>query len=193
MTDQIFDRETLLSSSGAFIGENVELSDMLTARERRVWMQEKLISSFHKPLVSFTLNIPGPVKVLPLVPDAFVSGIIRIEAELKKKGLSVAGRDLILNKTGLEAFWAVEAGTDELKAAMVFVEDASDLGRLFDIDVIGTDGKKASREDLDLPARTCLLCGRPAHACARSRTHTVEELTARIESILRKEFVHHGI
>ena len=32
MTDQIFDRETLLSSSGAFIGENVELSDMLTAR-----------------------------------------------------------------------------------------------------------------------------------------------------------------
>lgn len=39
-----------------------ELPDMLNARERRVWMQEQLLSEFPGVLVSFTLNIPGPVK-----------------------------------------------------------------------------------------------------------------------------------
>mgnify|MGYP000475470269 CR=1 FL=1 len=54
-----------------FIGADAELPDMLNARERRVWMQEQLLSEFPGVLVSFTLNIPGQVKVLPLVPEAF--------------------------------------------------------------------------------------------------------------------------
>ena len=73
------------------------------------------------------------------------------------------------------------------------IEDGGGLGRLFDIDVLDAGGKKLSREDLGLPPRKCLLCEQPAHACARSRTHTVMELTEQIESILRKEFSHHGI
>ena len=52
-----------------FIGAEAELPDMLNARERRVWVQEKLLAEYSGVLVSFTLNIPGPVKVLPSVPE----------------------------------------------------------------------------------------------------------------------------
>lgn len=42
-----------------FIGAEAELPDMLNARERRVWVQEKLLAEYSGVLVSFTLNIPG--------------------------------------------------------------------------------------------------------------------------------------
>lgn len=182
------DMETILSAAASHTGSQVELSQMLNARERRVFLQRELLSAFGKPLISYTLNIPGPVKVLPLTPEAFVRGISGIEEKLEMLGLSVLHSQALAESTGLEAFWVVDAEVPELKSAMVDIEDGSALGRLFDIDVIGTDGMKASRGDLGLPVRTCLLCGQPAHACARSRSHTVAELTKKIEGILRKEF-----
>lgn len=189
MTDQ----NTLLASASPFIGTEVELPQMLNARERRVLIQKKLLASYQKPLISFTLNIPGPVKVLPHVPEAFVRGISLIEDGLENRGFRTIHREILLDATGLEAFWAVDADVQEIKAPMVSIEDGSALGRLFDIDVIGPDGSKVSREELGLPPRTCLLCGRPAHACARSRNHTVSQLADKIETILRKEFMQHGI
>ena len=138
-----------------FIGADAELPDMLNARERRVWMQEQLLSEFPGVLVSFTLNIPGPVKVLPLVPEAFL---------------------------------CVDADALAVKRLLVPLEDASDLGRLYDIDIIGRDGKKISRSDIGQPGRTCLLCGRPARECSRSRAHSVAELTERINAIFHEHF-----
>ena len=134
------------------------------------------------------------MKVLPLVPEAFDAGISKIEDALADQGLPVVRREQVIQATGLEAMWAVEtAGAVRLKTLMAAIEDGGGLGRLFDIDVLDAGGKQLSREDLGLPPRKCLLCEQPAHACARSRTHTVMELTEQIESILRKEFSHHGI
>ena len=177
----------------SLIGIPTELPQMLNAREQRAALQNRLLGSCRCPLVSFTLNIPGPVKVLPLVPQAFDAGISKIEDALADQGLPVVRREQVIQATGLEAMWAVETDAVRLKTLMAVIEDGGGLGRLFDIDVLDAGGKKLSREDLGLPPRKCLLCEQPAHACARSRTHTVMELTERIESILRKEFSHHGI
>ena len=92
-----------------FIGADAELPDMLNARERRVWMQEQLLSEFPGVLVSFTLNIPGPVKVLPLVPEAFAFALSEIVSALDTAKIPVLKRSLILDKTGLEAFLCVDA------------------------------------------------------------------------------------
>lgn len=183
----------LIASASRFSGAPVELSQMLNAREQRVLMQEKLLASCKKPVISFTLNIPGPVKVLPGVPEAFARGISMIEDKLEQEGFVTLNREVLLESTGLEAFFSVDAAVPDIKAAMISIEDGSALGRLFDIDVIGLDGKKASREELGHASRTCLLCQEPAHACARSRKHTVSELVDKIDSILRKEFMQHGI
>ena len=63
---------------------------------------------------------------------------------------------------------------------MTRLEDEDDLGRLLDLDGLTAEGRKLSRPT----PRTCLLCSRQAQLCARSRTHTVEELSERVRAIL---------
>lgn len=177
-----------LNEAKTLVNTNVELSEMLTARERRVFVQKELIHGRPLSLISFTLNIPGPVKVLPLVPEAFFDGIEAIRSALKGAGCTVQKEKILLEKTGLEAFFAVRGKAEDIKNLMIPIEDGSGIGRLFDIDVIRPDGTKVSREDLTLPARTCLLCGNPAHDCSRNRTHSVEELSKKIASILTEQY-----
>ena len=52
----------------------VELSQMLAARDRRVERQDALLRQYGLPLVSFTLNIAGPVKNSPDIRRLFALG-----------------------------------------------------------------------------------------------------------------------
>lgn len=138
-----------------FIGAEAELPDMLNARERRVLVQEKLLGgNIQEFSVSFTLNIPGPVKVLPYVPETFELALKEILQALSDSGIPVLKRSLILDRTGPEAFLCVDADALDVKRLLVPLEDASKLGRLYDIDIIGRDGKKISRSDIGKPGRT---------------------------------------
>ena len=168
--------------------EEVALEDMLTARERRAGLQQLMIQEYGHPLICLTLNIPGPRKVFPLIPEAFAEGCRRVESALCALGLTPVACRQIREKTGFEAIYSVKADPLVLKKAMISIEDKDRIGRLFDIDVLNTDGAKISREDLNEVPRTCLLCGRPAHICSRSRSHSVKELTCEIDRILQKEF-----
>lgn len=164
--------------------EEVTLQDMLDARERRAMAQRRLLNSYGCPLICLTLNIPGPVKVPPLAPAAFLEGCRRIEEGLKLLGLKPCFKEEVREKTGWEAIYCVSGEPEAIKAKMAAAEDRDRLGRLFDIDVIRLDGSKVSREELGLSPRACLLCGRPAHQCSRSRSHSLKELSACIHQIL---------
>ncbi len=166
--------------------EEVALEDMLNARERRASIQRSLLDELGAPLVCLTLNIPGPVKVLEGVPEAFDLGCRRIGESLETAGLSVLRRLELREKTGYELFLSVDGDAMAIKALMAAIEDQGRLGRLYDIDVIRPDGLKVSREEFGLAPRTCLLCGQPAHACSRSRRHSVAELVEEIQAILRE-------
>ena len=48
------------------IGKHIELPQMLSARENRVQKQNQLLQQYQMTLISFTLNIAGPIKVFPL-------------------------------------------------------------------------------------------------------------------------------
>ena len=67
-----------------FAGENraVALGEMLDARERRAAAQREMIERHGLPLVSFTLNVPGPVKDSALLRHAFDEGLRQIGAVL---------------------------------------------------------------------------------------------------------------
>ena len=82
---------------------------------------------------------------------------------------------------------AVDAAAESLKKQAESIEKEFPEGRLFDIDVIGTDGLKLSR---NVP-RKCLICGQPAAACARSRTHSAEELRKATAELLKKAAAQH--
>ncbi len=165
--------------------EYVSLTEMLDAREARCRIQRRLLNAHQKTLICLTLNIAGPVKILPGVPEAFQAGCGRIEAALAANGTPALCSETVREKTGYEAFYCVDVPPETVKEWMVSIEDADRLGRLFDIDVLRADGSKVSREELGYAPRRCLLCGEPAQVCSRSRRHSVAELTKETERILQ--------
>lgn len=161
------------------IGKTVSLEEMLDAREYRQSVQQRLIREFQLPIISFTLNIVGPLKVFPLVIQAYQEGLASIRNHCKANGISISHFEEICEHTGHEGFFVVSCQPIKLKKIISQLELTSSLGRLFDIDIIKIDGTKVSRTEINLPERTCLLCNKNAFECSRSRAHTVEELIQR--------------
>ena len=155
---------------------NVTLEEILCARDTRAASQRRLLNVHHLPLVSFTMNIAGPVKRTPLVELAFDAGLKELQATL---GQPIAA-EVIRPHTGCEALLVYDRPAAELKAACLKLETAAPVGRLYDFDVLDAEGKKLSRPC----QRTCLICGAPVTACSRSRAHGLEAVTARTDEIL---------
>jgi len=172
------------------------LKDLLDSRENRAAHQQKLLAEYGGSLVSMTLNIPGPVKDSPEYRKALRRGM----TELKEKIADIADviksegflheeiRDLITGPEGYLCISKESLSPMELKKAAVEVEEASPLGRLFDIDVLTAEGG-ISRAALGAPPRRCLICPRDAKACARSRAHSMDELLARVAEIITETVI----
>lgn len=158
----------------------VELPQMLEAREYRARRQQELLAQYHLPLVSFTMNIAGPVKNSPSIRRGFRLGREMLLGQLARIKVPVQFTEEIDTETGCEGFYVVDMKPCALKEITCELEEHTELGRLFDLDVLDPDGLK-----LDRPSpRLCLVCGRPAKACARNRTHTVAELQKRTHDLL---------
>ncbi|MFI3250410.1 MAG: citrate lyase holo-[acyl-carrier protein] synthase [Eubacteriales bacterium] len=169
-------------------GEKIELEEILFARERRVATQSKLIESHQLPLISFTLNIVGEIKVFPLTIKTYEKGKALISNYCKIFGLSVVALEEITEKTGYEAFFVVDAPPLSIKKMVCEIEMSELLGRIFDLDIIQVSGEKISRTALKLPPRTCLLCEQEAFLCARSRAHPIQEVLEKEIDIMSRYF-----
>jgi holo-ACP synthase len=159
----------------------VSLDAMLERRDARAASQRRLLGRFGRAVVSLTLVNPGPVKDTVEARHIFEQGFAAIEQDLGRAGYAVLAREGAGFVTGPEALWVVDADALAVKRALVALEDRHPLGRLWDADVIAPDGRGLSRQQLDLPARRCLICDQPAHACARSGAHALAELQRAIK------------
>ena len=173
-------------SSFDMTGVPVELMQMLDAREARAAHQRELLELYQHPLVSFTMNIAGPVKDTPLIRRGFDAGREFLEEQFRSCHIPVLYRDVRQDVTGNEAFYVLDADPLVIKRITAEIEDKSSLGRLFDMDVIREDGSKVDREELFLPGRKCLLCENAAKLCSSRRVHTAEELQDRTARILKE-------
>ena len=162
----------------------VSLLEMLDARERRVQHQQALLAQYHKPLICLTMNIAGPVKDSPLIRRGFARGQQLLRQQLFRAGLTPLHTDARCEATGCEAFYVLDAAPLTIKKFTTDIEDATPLGRLFDMDVLRPDGVKVDRQELQLEGRRCLICGGPAKVCSSRRVHTVAELQATTTAIL---------
>ena len=158
----------------------VDLLTMLAARERRVGRQQALLQAYGLPLVSFTLNIAGPVKNSPLIRRGFRLGRRLLLQQLSCEKAEIVRQEETDEPTGCEGLYVVRMDAEKLKRITCSLEDSLPVGRLFDMDVLSPDGTKLDRPQ----PRRCLICGGPAKDCARSRTHSVPELQAKTKSIL---------
>lgn len=153
------------------------LQEILDARERRVQKQKALLEQYQKPLLCFTMNIPGPEKWSRDVAIGFYLGCWFLDDALK-------GRNLLYKKittgiTGGEGYYVVDMPAKELKKIAMEIEQVDPVGRLFDMDVLTPEGTKISRQELGQKPRACLLCDNEAVVCARSRAHSLDELRNR--------------
>ena len=164
-------------------GQKVTITDMMFCRDRRVQIQNEFIEKYHHPVVSFCMNIPGPIKTTPLIQKGFEAGKEALLHALSVSDMSVLESRVFHDITGNEMLLCVDASAEKIKDLTQQIEETHPYGRLFDMDVIGINGQKLSRPTY----RKCLICDCQAQECARSRKHTIEEMQDKIESILRDE------
>ncbi|MBR7009359.1 MAG: triphosphoribosyl-dephospho-CoA synthase CitG [Oscillospiraceae bacterium] len=162
----------------------ITLSEILTAREERVAIQNVLLSEYKTPVISFTMNIAGPVKVTALSHRAFLWGMDQLRLGFLQNKMQVRKEFSRHLPTGDEGYFAIDAPADRVKALCVEIEETNSMGRmgrLFDMDVIGLDGKKLERGT----ERPCIVCGKPGRDCASRRLHSVAELQLHTAALLR--------
>ena len=160
----------------------ITLEQLLKSRDQRWDRERRLLQEFPgQTLVVLTVVMPGRVKrnahtrVIARAAEAAVQAFL---------GPKVVLRYTNDAPTGYEAYWIVRAEARSVKRQMCGIEDFHPLGRLFDLDVIQSDATPLSRTDVGFVPRRCLLCDKQAQICARSRRHSVSELTAKIAAML---------
>lgn len=159
---------------------------ILQAREDRVLKQRSLLTTYHCPIISFTMNIAGPVKVSPLIRRAFEEGLRLLDEQLPGEHVLFHDTDILV--TGCQAMYVVDMDTLHLKKICTDIEDATPLGRLFDMDVLDKNGNKFDRETVGGLTRDCIVCGAPGRGCAAGRLHTVPQLQAATRFIISNYF-----
>ncbi len=162
------------------IGE-IALARLLAERERRAGMQRELSEKYGCPILSFTMNIAGPIKSTPLVTRAFHIGLSQIRASLGEKILFE--KTEIANEAGPLSLLAVREDAQALKRICVSIEEKTPMGRLFDMDVIDEGLHKLDRPH----ERGCIVCGAPGRACAAGRLHPLSEITKETERRMAAE------
>ena len=169
-------------------GVEVGIEEVLMCRERRVDIQNEMIKKYNMPLISFTMNIPGPIKTNKQIKRAFDIGKTLILEKLKENNIVVLEIKELDESTGNELFISVDSTADKVKNITVNIEESSLLGRLFDVDVIDVNFEKLSRKSF----RKCLICEEQAQECGRSRKHSIEKLQNKVEEILEKELLQNN-
>ena len=164
---------------------NVTIQDISAAREHRAVRQRELLDRCGGTLISFTMNIAGPEKDSALIREGMRIGERLLEERLKAEKIAVLLREKEQAFTGGTCYYLVDADPARVKRITVDIEDESPAGRLYDMDVLAKDGKKTGRAELGLPDRQCLICGKRAQICARSRAHSLEELRQKTADLLR--------
>ena len=160
----------------------VTLAQMLDARESRAFRQFQLNREFGKPIISFSMNIPGPVKDTALIRRGFREGCAALEGKLPEGKL--LHREFIEAVTGCEAMYVLDMEAAAVKAVTTAIEDAHGLGRLYDMDVLDEKLCKLDREQVGGGNRNCIVCGAPGRGCASRRSHSVTELQRATNAIL---------
>ncbi|WP_157967514.1 citrate lyase holo-[acyl-carrier protein] synthase [Cohaesibacter intestini] len=164
-------------------GIAIDLQALLASRDARAARRASCLAKRRQPTITLTLVMPGPVKDSPLIRT--IAEVARHEtlAMLARRGW---GYDIHFNTdlpTGPESLYQVDGDAALLKRALVALEDNHPLGRLWDLDVHDADGQALSRSSVGDPPRRCLVCDADARACGRSRTHALDELWSKIETL----------
>ena len=160
----------------------ITLDKLLASRDHRVEMQQKLREKYpNLTLVCLTVIMPGNVKrnlLSLIVSQAAINALLnKLEGDI----VDVVTRDL---ETGYEAYLVTNLSRHATKLIACEIEDQHPLGRLFDIDIFDNDGMPIKRETIGFKPRRCLMCDNESRYCMRNRSHSPQELNAKIQEMI---------
>lgn len=160
----------------------ITLDQLLESRDRRAVRQRELLEAFPEhTLVCLTVQLPGSVKRSEL---SLAVGHAGLKALLRCFGPVLNFDEVRDLETGYEVYLILSLPAHAVKRQCVQIEETHPLGRLMDIDVLASPLNPISREAIGEVPRRCLLCGNEVRYCMRARTHTTEELLARIAKMV---------
>lgn len=167
----------------------VTLEQLLQSRDNRAKHQKDLLGKNPgRSLLCLTVQLPGTEKR-----NATSLKIAWAGVEAIREAFSPEYEELRDLETGYEGYFLVSLPAPDAKRLACRIEDTHPLGRLMDIDVLTKQAEEdyfsstgcISRSDIGLEPRKCLLCGNEVRYCMRAKTHTTEELLARIEEMVK--------
>jgi len=161
----------------------VALAGALAERDRRSAETASLLGSGARAVVRLSARMPSRMRERGLCESPIERGAAAFESACRGLGVRVEGRGAGDGALGPWRLWASDASPAELKRAALIVEEGSYLGQLLDIDVAGQDGA-FGRSELCMPPRPCVVCGRPASACAGRAAHPERDVEDAFEAIL---------
>lgn len=164
--------------------QEITLQAVLEAKEQLAFLQAELRQRHRLPLVSFTTNIPGPVKDSPVIQRLLRRAVDAFRDAAPARGFEIREERFVYRATGPAAVLAVRGEAVQLKQAGIGIEQAGFFSRLLDIDVFDATGRQISRSLLGQPERTCFLCSEPAVLCRRSGKHNPAELAGNVQDRL---------
>lgn len=162
-------------------GTEVELSQLLEAREQRAALQQQCLTRYQQPILSLTLTAVGSVKKNALLDYVFEQALHYLSAEFETLEISPTAQFIRPFITGHEAIFVLPINAIKLKQAMIALEQRLPIARLWDLDVIDFNGKPLSRLEVGYSPRECLLCDCEAKLCVRERMHQLDDIIAEIE------------
>ncbi len=167
--------------------QKITLEQMLAARERRAKIQNTMLGREDGTcLVCLTLNIAGDIKRTPMTGMLFQRGT----EEFSALEFDVIDSRVISESTGDEAFWLLRENAQQVKQQLEAVEESFPAARLFDFDVLVRDTAGSEKDPACIrklsrkTGRKCLICGRPAAECARSRRHGLDAVRSMTGGLL---------
>lgn len=178
----------------SFLQEGImpTLDEVLDNREKRVIFINKLLNLYPKSIIiSFKLNIPGPVKNNETIGKIFEAGFQCITSSIKNENFELIYFKQLNLKTGPEYFAAINNNDAfNVKEKMTFIEENNNLGRLYDIDVIYKENENIhiiNRDEIGYKSRKCFICNNEAKICSSRRTHSITEMYECIDKLIKSD------
>ncbi|MDR2387007.1 MAG: citrate lyase holo-[acyl-carrier protein] synthase, partial [Deltaproteobacteria bacterium] len=164
------------------------IEGILEGREKRYLRQMELIQAHQTPLISLSVNAPGPDKTAPIWSKVLSVGLEELERKINENNLEILFKEMGSSPAGFDSFLLVKAKAVQLKGLAMDIENEHPLGRLLDLDVFDHLGAPLSRDTLGGAKRTCVICGNQVSLCRRSAKHSAAEVLIHLTKIAEGYF-----
>ena len=164
----------------------ITLEQLLAARDARAAYTKALQTRFPGACIAvFSVVTPGSVKRSPETIRLFDAGVRAISRVIAKNELLPRVFEAHEKDTGDEAYLVVKTDPGFLKMEFCKLEESAPYARLWDMDVLKSNGEHISREEIGFAARGCFVCGKAGRGCYARQLHPQDAVQTAYQKLLK--------